>query len=63
MLLTPLCLVSAQPELYISKRLPLPVPAHSWHPKFDNKFDAIGQLPPVLSLPEQGAEAVAKIDQ
>ncbi|KAF5833875.1 ribosomal protein L18e/L15P [Dunaliella salina] len=40
-----------KPQLYTSKRLPLPLPAHSWHPKFNDKFDAIGQLPPVLSLP------------
>jgi len=38
---TPPC--TAQPELYTSKRLPLPLPAHSWHPKHGHLFDAVGQ--------------------
>ncbi|KAL6748943.1 hypothetical protein V8C86DRAFT_2442551, partial [Haematococcus lacustris] len=34
----------ALPELYTAKRLPLPLPAHSWHPRHQDKFDAIGQI-------------------
>ncbi|KAJ9508854.1 hypothetical protein QJQ45_028171 [Haematococcus lacustris] len=34
------------PELYTVKRLPLPLPAHSWHPRHQDKFDAIGQTDP-----------------
>mmetsp|Transcript_15920 Transcript_15920/g.41914 ORF Transcript_15920/g.41914 Transcript_15920/m.41914 type:complete len:333 (+) Transcript_15920:2188-3186(+) len=51
-----------KPHLYTSKRLPLPLPAHSWHPKFNDKFDAIGQLPPVLSLPAP-SKAAPEIEQ
>ncbi|GLC38345.1 hypothetical protein PLESTB_001266800 [Pleodorina starrii] len=36
------------PEKYTSRRLPLPLPAAGWHPKFDKKFDAVGQIPPVV---------------
>eukprot|EP00983_Pelagomonas_calceolata_P097074 1158207-Pelagomonas_calceolata.AAC.2 len=55
-------LQSRLPHLYTSKRLPLPLPAHSWHPKFNDKFDAIGQLPPVLSLPAP-SKAAPEIEQ
>lgn len=34
------------PEKYTSRRLPLPLPAVRWHPKYDGKFDEIGQIPP-----------------
>lgn len=40
------CCRLLQPEKYISRRLPLPLPAAGWHPKYDKKFDAIGQIPP-----------------
>ncbi|GAX85881.1 hypothetical protein CEUSTIGMA_g13297.t1, partial [Chlamydomonas eustigma] len=33
------------PSLYTKKKLPFPRPAHSWHPKFDGQFDAIGEMP------------------
>ncbi|GLI65178.1 hypothetical protein VaNZ11_008641 [Volvox africanus] len=36
------------PQKYTSRRLPLPLPAAGWHPKYDKNFDAIGQIPPVL---------------
>uniref|UniRef100_A0A7S0VE23 Large ribosomal subunit protein uL15/eL18 domain-containing protein n=1 Tax=Polytomella parva TaxID=51329 RepID=A0A7S0VE23_9CHLO len=35
------------PKRYTDKNLPLPLPAIAWHPKFDGKFDAIGQIPPL----------------
>ncbi|KXZ48296.1 hypothetical protein GPECTOR_29g71 [Gonium pectorale] len=37
------------PEKYTSRRLPLPAPAPRWHPKYDKKFDAIGQIPPATA--------------
>lgn len=41
-----------QPETYTRKGLPLPLPAHSWHPRHNGKFDAVGQvLPPAPALP------------
>ncbi|GIL67833.1 hypothetical protein Vafri_21100 [Volvox africanus] len=36
------------PQKYTSRRLPLPLPAAGWHPKYDKKFDAIGQIPPAV---------------
>nr|8A22_Aj Chain Aj, uL15m [Polytomella magna]8APN_Aj Chain Aj, uL15m [Polytomella magna]8APO_Aj Chain Aj, uL15m [Polytomella magna] len=35
------------PKRFTDKNLPLPRPAVAWHPKFDGKFDAVGQIPPV----------------
>eukprot|EP00798_Chlamydomonas_sp_ICE-L_P007218 gene7218-325_t len=39
------------PHIYRRKGLPLPLPAHSWHPKHNAKFDEIGQLPPKTEIP------------
>ncbi|GIL87904.1 hypothetical protein Vretifemale_15949 [Volvox reticuliferus] len=36
------------PDKYASRRLPLPLPAAGWHPKYDKKFDSIGQIPPAV---------------
>lgn len=49
-LLAPVYSIALQPSLYTRKSLPLPLPAHSWHPRYNGQFDAIGQLPPVTSL-------------
>jgi len=45
-----------QPGTYTKKKLPLPYPAHSWHPKFDGKFDAIGQITPEKRIPSSPAK-------
>mmetsp|Transcript_5377 Transcript_5377/g.11806 ORF Transcript_5377/g.11806 Transcript_5377/m.11806 type:complete len:338 (+) Transcript_5377:69-1082(+) len=47
------------PGNYLKKKLPLPLPAHSWHPRFDGKFDAIGQLPPLGTLPTTALPAAS----
>ncbi|PNH10490.1 50S ribosomal protein L15 [Tetrabaena socialis] len=36
------------PEKFTGCNLPLPLPAARWHPRHDKKFDAIGQIPPVV---------------
>jgi len=46
------------PESFTRKKLPLPPPAHSWHPRHDGKFDAVGRVPgsvPV-TLPQHAAK-------
>ncbi len=59
-------LAHVQPEKYTSRRLPLPLPAPRWHPRYDKKFDVIGQIPPAVqavaaaaALPAAGAGAQA----
>ncbi len=47
----------SQPDKYTSRRLPLPLPAVRWHPKYDGKFDEIGQIPP--SVRQVAAPAMA----
>mmetsp|Transcript_15426 Transcript_15426/g.26684 ORF Transcript_15426/g.26684 Transcript_15426/m.26684 type:complete len:297 (+) Transcript_15426:64-954(+) len=39
-----------EPEVYTSRGLPLPLPAHSWHPKHEGKFEAVGQIRPGLPV-------------
>lgn len=51
LLLPSICLPALQPEQFKGKKLPLPLPAHSWHPRHDGKFDAIGHIPPAVNLP------------
>lgn len=50
------CPLVPQPQKYLSKNLPLPSPAVAWHPRYDLKFDAVGQIPPALGpAPSPGA--------
>ncbi|PNW76802.1 hypothetical protein CHLRE_11g476800v5 [Chlamydomonas reinhardtii] len=55
------------PEKFTSRRLPLPLPAPRWHPRYDKKFDAIGQIPPATrpvaaaALPAAAAHASGRV--
>ncbi len=54
-----------QPSIYTRKNLPLPLPAHSWHPRYNGKFDSIGLIPPKTEIlprtPQISAEAAATL--
>lgn len=40
-----------RPESFARQRLPLPLPAHSWHPKYNGKFDSVGTFVAHRPLP------------
>ncbi|KAG2423814.1 hypothetical protein HXX76_014974 [Chlamydomonas incerta] len=46
------------PEKFTSRRLPLPLPASRWHPRYEKKFDSIGQIPPAVQPVSAAAAAV-----
>lgn len=55
-----LLLLMMQPESFEKKGRLLPRPVKAWPPRENNKYDSVGQLPPIKQLPG-GAAAVVNM--